>query len=187
MTSVPFAVEEQKIMMEVRLVLTTAPTAVQRWMVMGMYKSPIELIYHGMEMQIEKGIVKAVQKQDINVDKEELIRALEYDRGQYEKGYADGEKDASPKWTPVTEQLPECDERVLVVDRVTGEVTTAYLNLFDSFVFRDGRGHGVTYWMPLPEPPKEENDVNLQEMLTRCGLRAVCRNRWKGEGMRTPP
>lgn len=54
-----------------------------------MYKSPIELIYQGVEMQIERGIVKAVHKQDIIVDKEELIRALEYDRGQYKKGYAD--------------------------------------------------------------------------------------------------
>lgn len=54
-----------------------------------MYKSPIELIYQGVEMKIEKGILKAVHKQDIIVDRDELIRALEYDRGQYEKGYAD--------------------------------------------------------------------------------------------------
>ena len=54
-----------------------------------MYRSPIELIYQGVEMKIEKGILKAVHKQDINVDREELIKALEYDRGQYEKGYSD--------------------------------------------------------------------------------------------------
>ena len=35
-TNAQFAVEEQKTMTAVRPVLTTAPTAVQRWMVMGM-------------------------------------------------------------------------------------------------------------------------------------------------------
>ena len=54
-----------------------------------MYKSPIELLFHGIEAQLEKGIVQAVAKHDIIVDREELIRALEYDRGQYEKGYQD--------------------------------------------------------------------------------------------------
>jgi hypothetical protein len=54
-----------------------------------MYKSPIDIIYGQMETQIEGEIFHAVQKYGINVDKEELIRALEYDRGQYSKGYAD--------------------------------------------------------------------------------------------------
>lgn len=58
------------------------------------------------------------------------------------------------KWISVTERLPKQGHYVLVIDRVTGEVTTAYLNDFGSFVFRDGRGHGARYWMPLPKPPK---------------------------------
>lgn len=60
------------------------------------------------------------------------------------------------KWISVTERLPKQGHYVLVIDRVTGEVTTAYLNDFGSFVFRDGRGHGAIYWMPLPKPPKWE-------------------------------
>lgn len=59
-----------------------------------MYRSPIEIIYGQMETQMEGDILRAVQKYGINVDKEELLRALQYDRNQYEKGYADGKADA---------------------------------------------------------------------------------------------
>ena len=61
---------------------------------MGMYKSPIDIIYGQMETQIEGDILRAVQRYGINVDKDELIRALQYDRDQYEKGYSNGKRDA---------------------------------------------------------------------------------------------
>lgn len=63
-----------------------------------MYKSPIEMLMTDIQHQIKKGkeeeIYKAVVSIGINVDKEELIRALQYDREQYKKGYADGHRDA---------------------------------------------------------------------------------------------
>ena len=63
-----------------------------------MYKSPIELlvteIQHQIVKQQDEEIYKAVLNYVPNVDKEELIRALQYDRDQYEKGYADGKRDA---------------------------------------------------------------------------------------------
>ena len=62
-----------------------------------MYKSPIELLVAEIQYQIAKQqdeeIYKAVLNYVPNVDKEELIRALKYDRGQYEKGYADAKAD----------------------------------------------------------------------------------------------
>lgn len=59
-----------------------------------MYKSPIELVMGEMRMKLNGTITQAIQDVDINVDKEELERALQYDRGQYDKGYSDGYKDA---------------------------------------------------------------------------------------------
>lgn len=52
------------------------------------YHSPIEMIYHNMQMHFEDEVCKAVQQVDIHVDKEELLKALQYDREQFAKGYA---------------------------------------------------------------------------------------------------
>lgn len=55
-----------------------------------MYKSPIEVITEEMKLFYDGDVVRAVQKYDINVDKEELLKALKYDREQYEKGFKCG-------------------------------------------------------------------------------------------------
>ena len=58
-----------------------------------MYKPPIEIVmkevFQKMNEDFENAVFKAVQKVGINVDKEELLKALIYDRGQYDKGYED--------------------------------------------------------------------------------------------------
>lgn len=54
-----------------------------------MYESPIEVIYQNVQAQFEDAVLKAVQKVGINVDRDELVKALAYDRGQYARGYAD--------------------------------------------------------------------------------------------------
>ena len=63
-----------------------------------MYNSPIETliadIQHQIAVQQEDEVYKAVVSVGINVDKKELIRALQYDRQQYDIGYADGKRDA---------------------------------------------------------------------------------------------
>lgn len=55
-----------------------------------MYEPPIEVIYGEISYAFEGEILKAVQKAGINVDKDELIKALKYDRDQYSKGHLDG-------------------------------------------------------------------------------------------------
>lgn len=70
-----------------------------------MYKSPIEIIIGQIKTNYEDEIFRAVQNVGINVDKEELLKALEYDRGQYEEGFKEGErhtlrqiKNLLPEW-----------------------------------------------------------------------------------------
>lgn len=53
------------------------------------YQSPIDVIMGQMNISYENEICKAVQNVNICVEREELIKALRYDREQYEKGYAD--------------------------------------------------------------------------------------------------
>ena len=56
---------------------------------MSGYESPIRMIVGEMETKMEADTMSVIQRYGIDVNKEELIKALEYDRGQYEKGYQD--------------------------------------------------------------------------------------------------
>ena len=66
-----------------------------------MYNSPIEKIYSELQTQMvqedENMVMKAIRKGGVNVDKGELIKALQYDRNQYEKGYEDGKNEVLDK------------------------------------------------------------------------------------------
>lgn len=53
------------------------------------WESPVNIIEKEWETKIEGDIVKAIKSYDIDVDKEELIKALNYDRNQYKTGYKD--------------------------------------------------------------------------------------------------
>ena len=55
-----------------------------------MYKSPIEIFTEEMRFCYDNNMMEAVQRYDIQVDKDELLKALRYDRQQYEMGFADG-------------------------------------------------------------------------------------------------
>lgn len=68
-----------------------------------MYESPIEAIYENVKTQFDDAVLKAVQKVGINVDKGELIRALRYDRDQYNHGYSDG-------WYAKEESIVHCKD-----------------------------------------------------------------------------
>ena len=60
-----------------------------------MYESPIMLLKTDPFIQCLKNetdtmIIQGVARVGVHVDKDELIKAIEYDRGQYEKGFHDG-------------------------------------------------------------------------------------------------
>lgn len=50
------------------------------------YDSPVKIIQQEIATQLDGEIIKCIQKYGIDVDKEELIKALNYDREQFDKG-----------------------------------------------------------------------------------------------------
>ena len=63
------------------------------------YESPITVelrkIQRNYNRKLDTLILNEIRKYDVKVDKDELVKALKYDRNQYEKGYADGKKEAA--------------------------------------------------------------------------------------------
>lgn len=131
------------------------------------YESPIKMITDQIAAEIAKkadeNIWEAVVKTEVVVDKDELVKALSYDRDQYEKGYVNGYIAGlnADKWISVEERLPEENGSYLVV----GKTKTAHTSHF----YKELKIHGkvfsahfsnkyVTHWMPLPEPPGESED-----------------------------
>ena len=61
------------------------------------YKAPIEVLINEAKLNFENGIYNAIQEFEIKVDKDELIKALNYDREMYKKGYNDAIHDLMDK------------------------------------------------------------------------------------------
>lgn len=57
------------------------------------YESPIQMIMKEMVTKFENDCLSAVQSYGFNIDREELAKALKYDRDQYAKGYRNGHID----------------------------------------------------------------------------------------------
>lgn len=151
-----------------------------------MYKSPIEIfkspIYDVMKQmyeQQEEYIYQCVSNIGVNIDKKELIRALQYDRDQYEQGYRDGKQ--ANEWISVEERLPESYDRDLdwsetvLFRTIQGHIHSGYrykgrvqnsfyddnwsspywLDESENLSFEEEL---VTHWMPLPTPPTEKEN-----------------------------
>ncbi len=106
-----------------------------------MYKSPIEIYTENTLKEIVKQrdgyIFQEVQRIGVDVDKEELLRALKYDRNQYDAGYADGQRDAvvHGRWIVDTEHLrANCSECGKML-RFSDEMQIAFLRDEERFCY----------------------------------------------------
>lgn len=114
------------------------------------YKSPVELFIEETRIERENEIYKAIQRVGVNVDKDELIKALAYDRDQYYKGYLDGYN--ANKWNSVEDTLPAESGIYLVCTAGKDVYTTRFHGTAEQWW---GTMDKVTHWMPLPEPCEE--------------------------------
>lgn len=78
------------------------------------YESPIKMyidkVTNNIIQEEEDYIISEIHKLGIVIDKEELMRALQYDRAQYELGFRDGSKNSIPiewirKWLEAQERI----------------------------------------------------------------------------------
>ena len=123
------------------------------------FESPLTLVVNEIASEIAEkfdgSVLTALKKYDVDVNKDELIKALRYDRDQYEKGYADGYADClkEDRWISVKDRLPDKDGLYLCWTLFNGVEYHYQINLWkdDSWYWV----HDVHYWMPLPEPPME--------------------------------
>ena len=53
------------------------------------YEPPINVMVGQLETQVENDVMTAILRVGVDVDKDELLRALRYERDQYQKGYND--------------------------------------------------------------------------------------------------
>jgi hypothetical protein len=63
------------------------------------------------------------------------------------------------QWIPVSERLPENQQRVIVnCEKCPMVMGWLMFGEWHTDFGRMYRNYEVTHWMPLPEPPKEDND-----------------------------
>lgn len=84
-----------------------------------MWESPVTEAVNEIVGQMEKDKEDAVMcsiKQSIGyeVDKEELIKALDYDRKQYEKGYKDAMQEREPEIKELKKQIEIRTQEIIV-------------------------------------------------------------------------
>ena len=141
-----------------------------------MYNSPIELISNEviseMKNEVDEQIYTAVQNVGITVKKEELIKALNYDREQYEAGYDEGYDDGynADKWIYCKDKLPEESINEYTQDYNDVICFCKFGNDTAIKVYQFGNNHfyygfqimdsHVIAWQPLPEKPQEYIRLN---------------------------
>ena len=64
-----------------------------------------------------------------------------------------------PQWISVKDGMPEDNDRVIAFRPYEAEVSAYRYSVMWGWALKTSVSHrGITHWMPLPEPPKGEND-----------------------------
>ena len=93
------------------------------------------------------------------------------------------------EWVNVKDKLPELKQRVLVyaVGKIDGFIGTNVIEICERYVqhmFPSSPGeevwsspyqyfhtdYEITYWMPLPEPPKESSKEKVKKLAEEIGI-----------------
>lgn len=145
-----------------------------------MYESPIEKIVQYIQENLIKQeedhlMAQITETVGYQINKEELIKALKYDRNQYHIGFEDARKmyeRAKGEWIPFSKELPPKGKKVHVstfgivtIGERTSEADEALRlsilepmnNLYKNI---DPKQYQITHWQPLPEPYKAEEEVS---------------------------
>ena len=141
------------------------------------YESPIQKIVgkaieemqtRMIQQEEDRLIMECRETVGFYINKDELIRALNYDRDQYAKGYKAGLN--ADRWISVKDQLPEESGRYLayIVNRYVNGIryimTAEYFSKTKEWVVDDDcSDNNVVAWQPLPNPPKvgDEDDLSV--------------------------
>lgn len=131
------------------------------------WESPVNVfsheIFNSIKEDVDGAIIVEIERQlGVEINKDELIKAMNYDRDQYNKGYQDGLKSNAPRWIPCKERMPEDRQFVLFCD-IDGNIMIGYhvngrsdTHFIEKESWEDIKN--VRAWMPLPEPYKEEDE-----------------------------
>ncbi len=94
-----------------------------------MYDPPVDIIYDKVKYNLENGIMEAIQRVGINVDKTELLRAMQYDRDQYNKGFSDGKLSGYAERDMEIVRCSDCKHY---------DPNTEFCDIHSHFITRDG-------------------------------------------------
>ena len=129
-----------------------------------MYKCPIDVIIDDIRIKsidFDQKIIEAIQDIEIQIDNDELIKALKYDRDQYEKGYADAK--LKTKWILCSVKMPQTNVPIFyctntgIVGEGRYEGYNGYHEVWKMYsVCGTHWDDEVIAWMPLPEPYNPE-------------------------------
>ena len=121
-----------------------------------MYDELVKRLRHSANFA-ERGLTPPPSELCAAADAIEELTALSM-RQEVELVELTGELASKPRWIPVTERLPGDRHDVLVYAGVMFPyITVGYYDGLWKFSFNDEEIAGsADYWMPLPEPPKEE-------------------------------